>query len=435
MNPLPLGFLLLVAAALFLVPRRWAAVPLLVAACYVPIGEGIELGSLSLPVYRVMLALGLIRCLLRGEGLAGGFNTVDRLMVLWSGWVLLASFFHLSEPGSGPVYASGYVVNVALSYFLIRAWCQSVDEAEGLLKAIALLLVPLAVSMLLEHVLYKNLFSMLGGVPEEVYVRDGKIRAQGPFQHPILAGTVGSVCVAYMVALWRHNRTFALVGLAASIAMALSSGSSGPLMSMVVAACAVATWRVRDWMWGFRWGAVLAYLLLELVMPAPAYYIISKFDFTGSSTGWHRSRLIESAIDHFSEWWLFGTDYTVHWIGLTNWSERHSDITNYYLSIGVVAGFPALLLVLFMIGCGFVWVGRLLRSDLMLPQHRFTVWCLGAGLFAYALSSLSVSFFDQSVVFFWLNVAVISSVYSSVATQRGGVEITPATASPHGSLS
>ena len=45
-------------------------------------------------------------------------------------------------------------------------------------------------------------------------------------------------------------------------------------------------------------------------------------------------------------------------------------------------------------------------------SHRFMIWCLGAGLFAHACTSLSVAYFDQSMMFFWLNVAVISSMHS-----------------------
>lgn len=43
------------------------------------------------------------------------------------------------------------------------------------------------------------------------------------------------------------------------------------------------------------------------------------------------------------------------------------------------------------------------------------IWCLGAGLFAHAVTSLSVSYTDQSMMFFWLNIGVISSMYSVVA--------------------
>lgn len=424
MNTLALLFLLVAGGALFILPRRWALIPLLAAACYTTAGQGIDLATFSMPIYRIMLALGLIRLVVRCESLVGGVNSIDWLMMAWAGWVFFASFFHLWEPGSGPKYASGFIMDIALSYFLVRAWCQGLDEVKGLLKAIALLLVPVALGMVLEHVLETNLFSALGA-HEGVYVRDGAIRSKGPFAHPILAGTVGSVCVAYMLPLWKEHRIFAVIGIVGSASMVLSSNSSGPLMSLMMALCAVAAWRWRDWTRIFRYAAFALYLLLELVMSRPAYYVISMFDLTGSSTGWHRSKLIDTAIEHFWEWWLFGTDFTFHWMGISNWSERHMDITNYYISMGVVGGFPAMLITIIMMWRAFSWVGYLVHSDAVSSvQDKFAIWCLGAGLFAHAVSSLSIAYFDQSMVFFWLNIAIISALHSSFKIEDVRIEST-----------
>lgn len=429
MNALALTFIVVAGGALVVLPRRWALVPLLAVACYTTPNQVLELGDFTLPAYRMMLALGLLRMLMRQEGLVGGLNSIDRSMIAWAVWVFFASFFHLWEPGSGPKYASGYILNVTLSYFLVRAWCHGLEEAKDLMKVIAVLLVPVAVGMAMEHVLHTNLFSVLGA-REDLYMRDGAIRSQGPFAHPILAGTVGSACAVYMLALWKHHRAFAAVGLVASVSMVLSSNSSGPLMSFMIGAGAVAAWRWRHWTRALRYGVLVLYLLLEFMMSRPAYYVISMLDLTGSSTGWHRSRLIEAAIQHFPEWWLFGTDWTVHWMGIRTYSsERAADITNYYISVGVVGGFLALFLVVWMMWLAFKWVGNLVNSETIGPaQEKFLLWCLGSGLFAYAVSSLSIAYFDQSVVFFWLNIAIISAIHSSLAAEQD-----QATLAEHGS--
>ena len=101
----------------------------------------------------------------------------------------------------------------------------------------------------------------------------------------------------------------------------------------------MAMWRWRQWTKAACLAAVGGYLALELVMSRPAYYLISKFDLTGSSTGWYRSRLIESTIEHLSEWWLFGTDRTNHWMHVTlGPGGQQTDITNYYIFMGVIGG-------------------------------------------------------------------------------------------------
>ncbi len=337
---------------------------------------------------------------------------------------------------TGPVYALGFVFNVALVYLLTRVWCNDLSALSGVLRVVAWLLVPIAIAMLAEHVVEKNVFGMFGGgVAESVYVRDGKVRAQGPFAHPILAGTVGAVCFPLMIGIWRRHRISAAVGLGACVAMVLASTSSGPVMSLFMGVAALVMWFYRSWLRVVQWAVIGAYISAELLMTRPAYYLISKIDLTGSSTGWHRSRLIEVAFEHLSRWWAFGTDYTGDWMAQTvDAAGRSADITNYYLWIGTIGGLPAMLLLIAMMWRAFVWVGKSVAGmPGTMQEHRFMIWCLGAGLFSHAVTSLSVSYTDQSMMFFWLNIGVISSMYSVVAlgwaAEKGASDAAAAVAS------
>ena len=416
MNVAAIAFLFISATAVMVLPRKWAPIPLLASCCYMTLGQGVEVGPISLPVYRMVLAFGGLRVILRHESLAGGMNAVDKSVVAWAGWVVLASFFHEWKPGSGPVYAAGFVFNVTLVYFLTRTWCSDVGELLGVLRILAWLLVPVALAMSLEHTLERNIFGVFGGVSEGVYVRDGSIRAQGPFSHPILAGTVGAVCFPLMIGIFRRYRSSSIVGLSACTVIVIASHSSGPLMSLFMGVFATLLWIRRSWLRYLRWAAIGAYVSAEVLMTRPAYYLISKIDLTGSSTGWHRAKLIESAFQHLSEWWVFGTDYTGHW--MPTWlsgDSQQADITNYYLYMGVIAGLPAMLLLIAMMWRAFVWVGESVRNaPAALREQRFIIWCLGAGLFAHAATSVSVAYFDQSMMFFWLNMGIISSMFSIV---------------------
>lgn len=421
MNWIGFTFFVVNAIVLLAAPRRWAPLPLLLSCCYMTIGQGIALGIFSLPIYRMTLAIGLLRVVVRKESLVGGVNRIDRLMIVWSIWVVIASLFHEWEPGSGPVYASGFVFNIAVVYFLIRTWCENIDQLADLTKLLAFLLVPIALELIWEHIHRTNLFSIFGGVEEAAYIRDGKVRAQGPFRHPILTGTVGAVCFPLMVAIWNRYRRASLVGMITCLAIVFASNSSGPLMSLMLSVSALGMWRFRHLTRLIRFGAVGVYLMLELTMSRPAYFIISKIDLTGSSTGWHRSRLIQAAIEDLGAWWLLGTDLTIHWIGIAGPSDKHSDITNYYLMMGIVAGLPAMFLLIAIIWLAFCWVGRAIRSmPREMSDDKFIIWCWGASLFAHATTSISVAYFDQSVFFFWMNIAVISSMFSILVTQPHG---------------
>jgi hypothetical protein len=433
MNALATLFLLVNAIALLALPRRWAPVPLLVGACYMTMGQGIDIGPFRFTVIRLLVLVGALRIMMRGERPVGGVTKVDWLVIGWSAWMMFASLFHDGE-GSGPVFASGVVFNVAGMYFLLRIFCQSSDELVGLVKITALLLMPIALEMFYEQAVRRNLFGqLLGGVSETPNVRNGRLRAQGPFRHAILAGTVGAVCVPLMLGIWRQHRAAAGIGLAACFMMVSASASSGPIMTLIFGISAVAAWRWRHLTKYALPGALGMYLALEVVMTRPAYYLISRIDLTGGSTGWHRSRLIESAIKYFDEWWLFGTDYTRHWMATgVSWSPNHTDITNYYIQMGIWGGALLLVLYLCILYRSFRLVGDTIRASRTADgSDVFFIWCLGSALFAHVATGLSVSYFDQSYMFLYLTLAAIGSlaqVHQTHSAEEGVKEFPAASA-------
>lgn len=410
-------FFIVVAIALLSVRREYAPVPLLVGCCYMTMGQGLELGVISLPMYRMFLLVGLIRVIMKGESLVGGLNRVDKLVIALMAWMFFASLFHEYEPGSGPLYTLGIIFNISLIYFLVRIWSGSVDEVVSLVAAVGFVLLPVAVEMVVEQAVGKNLFSSLGGIPETVIERNGRLRAQGPFRHPILAGTVGATCLPLMLGIWRSNRFAAMIGAAASVMMVLASASSGPVVSLLVGAGVVMCWKYRRHAKRAVWAGVAGYILIELISTRPAYHVIvTRLDFTGSSTAYYRARLIDTTVKHFSEWWMFGTDYTRHWIpsgiGSVLANGKHIDVTNYYIGFGIAGGLLAILLVLAIIRRCLADVIEHVNDDEGEDAHgeKFMIWCLGASLFSHAVSALSIAYFDQSQTFFWLSVATLSSL-------------------------
>jgi hypothetical protein len=315
------------------------------------------------------------------------------------------------------------VMNVTFVYFLFRNWIRDAGEIADIAKALAIILAPVALEMATERFTGRNNFSVFGYVPAAVDMREGKFRAQGPFGHSILAGTVGAVCFPLMLGIWSRHRRSALIGMLVCLFMVFASASSGPIMSLLIGIGSMVMWYQRPMVSVLRWAAVGVYIAAQLTMSRPAYYLISMIDLTGGSTGWHRSQLIEQTLAHFGEWWFAGTDVTRHWMpnGVPIGNGNHIDITNYYISLAVLGGLPSMLLVIFILYKAFSWVGKiLLHDDNLQEKDQFMVWCLGAGLVAHAATSISVAYFDQSMIFFWLNIAVISSFYSSVSAEVFG---------------
>ena len=357
MSPIVLAFLFLNALALLLLPRRWAPLPLIVGACYVTRAQAIDVQAFTFTVMQVLIVVGIARVIVRGEWRQPELNGLDYLTLLWGTWMALSVLFH-RDVSEQIVKRLGLVFDGWGLYFLFRVFCRSRQEIARLCGLVAILLGPIAAAMLIEKATAYNVFSVLGGIPEAPRMRGGELRAQGPFNVPILAGNIGAVTLPLMVGLWQWRKSVSALGMAACVAMIYACSSSGPIVSAVAGIVAIACWPLRFHMRRVRWAAVLIYLTLQVVMKAPPYYLIARVDLTGSSTGWHRARLIESAFAHLSEWWLVGTDFTRHWMptGIT-WSADHADLTNHYIRMGVLGGLPLMLI--------------------------FIAWCTGKGVCSY----------------------------------------------------
>jgi predicted tellurium resistance membrane protein TerC len=428
LNPAGALFFIIAAIALMSAPRRWAPIPLLAGVIFITHGQALNLGGIKLPVFRLLLVVGLLRVFTKGESVAGGINVIDKLMAALCGWLLVASFFHRAgADAAGPIFITSKIVEIGLCYYLVRVFCQDIDDFVSLMGIIAILLVPIAMEMILEKLTGKNLFSkVFGGVSEAVVVRDDKLRARGPFRHAILAGTVGAALVPIMIGLWRRNPRSAKIGLVVCLIMVITCASSGPGLSLGFGLFAIFLWKFRQYMGLIRWCIPIGYLALELVMEKPAYYIIGRLSM-GGSTGWHRSHLIHSSIEYFGDWWAIGTDYTRSWMptGVT-FSDDHTDITNYFLAFGVMGGILAVILLIAMCWVSFKWVGNIMES---LPEDdesgdRFMLWCMGASLFSHVATSISVAYYDQSVFFFWFSIATISSLHW-MRFEKQEVEVVP----------
>lgn len=224
-----------------------------------------------------------------------------------------------------------------------------------------------------------------------------------------------------MIGLFQQYRKTAVLGTLACFAIVFASASSGPIMTLFAGIGGVMMWHFRGRMRIFQSLAILSYAALDLIMNAPAYYIIARIDLTGSSTSWHRAALIEAAFAHLSEWWFAGTDYTRHWLSYgVSWSSAHADITNYYLKMGVWGGLPLMVLFISQLAIGFAYVGRTVKQvSVFYPQYGFMIWTIGVSLFAHSTAFISVSYFDQSFVFIYLTLALIASIWSEAINAAG----------------
>ncbi len=412
-------------ALLLALPRRLAVIPLLAGACYSGPLAFIDVGPASLTVFRVLVFVGLLRVAARGERIHGGLNRIDGLIIVWAVVLLLTGMRHAE---GALTYRAGMVVNDLGGYFLLRVFIRDIEDVHQVARVLGVLLLPVALAMLFEKTTGRNLFAALGGFADP-NVRDGLIRARGPFVHPILAGTVGATSLALVVTQWNRNRKHAMVGIVACLGIVLACTSSGPLMVVVFLLVGLAFWGIREHMRAVRWLALMAIIALDIVMKDPVYFLMARIDLTGSSKGYHRAQLIRSSIEHLEEWWLAGTDYTRHWMATgIHANAQHTDITNHLLANGVLGGLPLMTVFIMILAAGFGAVGKALHVSKTTPvEQQWLIWSLGAVLFAHVANFFSISLFDQSVVFFYLVLACIGGVHAiQAAPQRSAASVSRA---------
>jgi hypothetical protein len=294
-------------------------------------------------------------------------------------------------------------------------------------KMTCIIVIPLGVVFLIEHVTGRNMFYIFGGVPEFTLIRDGKLRCQGAFRHPILAGTFAATCIPLFIGLWRYSiqkRTQIAVGIVAALTIVYTSASSGPLLASLISIIGLLCWNFRANMRAIRWSALLLLILLHLTMKAPVWYLIARMsEVIGMGTGWHRSALIDAAIKHIDEWWLFGTTYTAHWMptGLAS-DPNNTDITNQFIAEGVKGGLISMCLFIWLLVACFSAIGTAVhdKTRFSTPEHFF-IWAMGCALLGHVASFFSVPYFDQIVIFWYLliaSIAVLESVTGNIESSN-----------------
>lgn len=409
----PVAFSLVSIAGIFILslPRHYAIIPLIIGITLIPMGSVLYIGPANFHTMRILVFLGMLRIITKKESLSGGFNGIDICMVLWAIVMLITG---AAQPKLDTTFITrlGEVYDAAGLYFVMRFFVKDQADIFTIFKTLAVILCIMSLFMIVEKITQFNPFSLFGGVRSSPAVRSGRVRCQGPFTSAIMAGTVAATSISWFFVLYKIKnfpRLFVFSGATAAILVVFLSASSGPIMSMLLCAVGFAFWPFRDNMKAVRITLFLFILILHLTMSSPVWYIMAKIDLTGSSTGWHRAELINSAIKYIGEWWMIGTTYTRHWMptGIA-WSPNHTDITNQYIKNGVAGGILAMILFIVKINFGFKYIGNTLKKiSESNSLYKLLVWSLGATLFSHTVTFLSVRYYDQSMMYFYLLLAMI----------------------------
>lgn len=406
LHPVGLCAVLVIGIAMIVVPRRYAMWPMIVMACFIAPAQRVMIAGMNFNLLRIAVVFGWARILLRGETAWLRRSPTDVALVAFA---VAATVMMMIQDFSAAtlVFRLGQMFDACGLYFLTRTVVRNWDDIRTVTKGFIIASVPVAACFVVEQITSRNLFAFLGGVPEITAVRDGRLRCQGAFPHPILAGSFWAALMPLIGAFWWSGgggKRWAATGLLGAIVIIVMCSSSTPIVGVLAGVIGAVLFPLRH---RLRWiliGIVVMLVLLHLVMKAPVWFLIARINIVGGNTAWHRAYLIDRAVAHFNEWWLCGTRSTAHW-GHNMW-----DITNQYLLEGARGGLISMLLLIVLITVAFLAVGRICRQQERNSRELVWAWALGVTLFVHCVTFLSISYTYQAVFPWYLTLGMITSL-------------------------
>jgi hypothetical protein len=404
---------LIMAVLTFLLPRKTAIVPMIIVACLIPSAQRIVLGGMDFSFVRIIALAGILRILIRKEYAGLKWMALDSAIVVWGVIGIMAQTLLWGDPAV-TVARIGYTVETLGIYFFARVMLRDWESLRFLCKWLGIMALIVAPFILVEWLTRRNIFAVFGGVGPVTMMRDGRMRCQGAFSHPILAGVFWATLLPLVAArLWdpRANRYLVLASCAGCLWIVFASGSSTPIGTLAAVFLGGAMYFARRYMGWIQVGVLCSLVFLHLVMKGPVWSLLAKTNVVGGSTGWHRYYLVDRAIANFGEWALWGTKATSHW-GTGLW-----DITNQYVIEGVRGGLLLMLAFMFGLYMAFVYVGRAWRASGQNATKSVLSWCIGVSLFAHAAAFLGVSYFGQIIMLWYVTLAAAGALGELAQTQ------------------
>lgn len=404
-----LALALIAVLLIFILPRPRAIVPLLLVSILVPIQQQVVIAGIHLPISRLLILAACIRVIATGtkgrNQLIPSWSKIDSIFVAYCVANVITYFILWGEIGA-LINRLGFLYNSLGMYFLVRHFVRSRADLDRMTKVLILGFTVVAVGMVIEQATGRNYFSVLGGVPLDSVVRDGKIRAQGCFVHPLTAGAIGATLLPLAIGQWWQERTAqlaAVLGICAAVTVSFTSRSSTPLLVLAAGFLAFSLWPLRRYLARLRLAILFVLILLHIIMKAPVWALIARIDLTGSSSGFHRYILLDQFIRRFGEWWLIGTRSTATW-GWDMWDSIDS-----YVSAGTSGGVMNFVLFVAVIVVSFRQLRkarRIAASDVALGKR---CWVLSALLFSHAIAFFGIAYFDQSQFVWFAELGMIST--------------------------
>jgi hypothetical protein len=411
LHPVVLAAMAVTVILIFLLPRKYAIVPVMLTVLLSPYGQNLYVAGMHLFITRLLILIALIRVVCSKSSSGGflprGITMLDKIFLVWAFYRAIAVVLLFGQSGA-IVNQIGFLIDALGGYFVLRSLIRDEADVQLLVKIFAVVAVISAIGMIHEKMTGRNVFALLGGIRPSPEIRNGTLRAQAAFAISIAAGTYGATTFPLFVWLWSRAKA-RLVGFVAAVAattMVFACASSTPVMAWAGGIGAMLLWPIRKKMRWVRWGIVSAFVFLSLVMKAPVWFVIARVDLVSGSGGYDRAVLIDNFVRHFRDWWLIGTHDYINW-GWDMWDQ-----CNQFVTEGETGGLIALVCFIAMMVVCFKLVGRARRHVQGNRGAEWSYWLLGATMFAQILAFMGLDYFDQSM-FVWYALLVAIPVVAT----------------------
>jgi hypothetical protein len=425
LHPIVAVAMVITIISIFCLPRKHVIGPFLFTIFLCPYAQCLVVGGVHFFVSRILVMAGLMRLATArpsssGSRLAGGFNGIDGAFVGCAFFMTLTFALLWMDP-QALINKIGELLDAIGGYLFLRYLIQSREDVRRTIKILSAIAVVVAIGMFIERVAYTNLFGYLGGVGLKPAFRDGKPRAQGPFEVYVMAGAFGSTLLPLFSWLWKSGgaKVVAVLGILSSTVITVTSNTSTAVGAYLAGIIGLCFWPLRKRMRAIRWALVITLVTLHLVMKAPVWALIARIDFTGSSSGYQRYMLVDNCIRRFSSWWLLGVK------DFGDWGWDMFDTSNQYVAVAENGGLISLVFFIAIISRSFGKLGTARKWISGNRKQEWLLWALGAALFAHVIAYIGISYADQSKFAWYVLLAMICAGISEA--RRSSVAVVPAT--------
>lgn len=385
------------------IPRKYLLVPFLVTACFIPSDQRIIIIDLDFTPLRMLVVAGVARLWLRCEVRSIKWNRFDRILLAW---VICGAVIYIVQWADARtlIYKCGVLFDVLGLYWLFRQSIRSWEDIRFTFMVLAFCSIILLPFVVFEWATGQNPFSILGRV--HTVVRGVRYRCQASFPHSIIMGLFWATLVPVFISLTKASSRKYLYWAAttASVLMVATTFSSTPILTLVIVLLLLLLFPVRHYGKEITLAFLGSIFALHLVMKAPVWHLIMRVAIISGSTGYHRYKLIDKAIEHFQEWAFLGARSTAHWgYGL-------QDVTNQYVLEGIQGGLVTLVLFTVLVTFAVKAVGSYSLRRISVRQQWLS-WGICILILGHCISFFGVSYFGQIRMLLYLTFAMVGVIY------------------------